>query len=131
MKLEVSRDSRWGTRLLPEAIRVIGAHLARACGGSDRGTNARYRGNAGIATFFFNSTHQTPFPPTEVSANQGLRKVGPDTVVEKLDQPPVPCAPSARPGRAQGADARREARVCAPGCAPENPENAPPHPHAP
>eukprot|EP00661_Eupelagonemidae_sp_cell13_P016934 gene16934-biopygen5306 len=84
MKLGVSRDSRWKTRLLPEAIRIIGPHLARACGGSDRGAKARDRG--------------------------GLRKVGPDTVVEKLDQPPVPSAPSARPGRAPGGGRTRDAR---------------------
>eukprot|EP00661_Eupelagonemidae_sp_cell13_P025883 gene25883-biopygen6035 len=39
-----------------------------------------------------------------------------------------PPPPRARAARRVGADARREARICAPGCAPENPEISDPHP---
>eukprot|EP00661_Eupelagonemidae_sp_cell13_P024309 gene24309-biopygen23885 len=41
MNLRVSRDSRWKARLLPELIRIIGPHFARAGGGSHRGANSR------------------------------------------------------------------------------------------
>eukprot|EP00661_Eupelagonemidae_sp_cell13_P017059 gene17059-biopygen20337 len=57
----------------------------------------------------------TPFPHC-----QECTKVWPEAVVGKLGQPPVPSAPSARrAARRVGADARREGRVCALGCAPE------------
>eukprot|EP00661_Eupelagonemidae_sp_cell13_P009526 gene9526-biopygen6205 len=36
-----SRDSRWEARLLPEPIRIIGPHFARAGCASHRGANLR------------------------------------------------------------------------------------------
>eukprot|EP00661_Eupelagonemidae_sp_cell13_P007501 gene7501-biopygen18051 len=45
----------------------------------------------------------TPFPPT--GRQEGTGRC-PETVVERLDQPPVPSAPSARPGRAPGGGGR-------------------------
>eukprot|EP00661_Eupelagonemidae_sp_cell13_P009375 gene9375-biopygen22714 len=41
MGLKGSRDSRWEARLLPELIRIIGPHCARAGCGSHRGANSR------------------------------------------------------------------------------------------
>eukprot|EP00661_Eupelagonemidae_sp_cell13_P008781 gene8781-biopygen6151 len=41
MRLKGSRDSRWEARLLPELIRIIGPHFARAGCGSHRGANSR------------------------------------------------------------------------------------------
>eukprot|EP00661_Eupelagonemidae_sp_cell13_P009244 gene9244-biopygen22699 len=69
-----------------------------------------------------------PIPPTGRQEGTGLC---PETVVGKLGQSPIPSPPRARAARRVGADARREAWIYAPGCAPENHENADPPPRAP
>eukprot|EP00661_Eupelagonemidae_sp_cell13_P019394 gene19394-biopygen16044 len=80
--------------------------------------------------FLLNPRAWTPFPPT---GRQDWGKVSSQTVVGKLDQPPVPSAPSARPGRAaggggraaRGADLRAGRR---PGKARKSPPPPPPPP---
>eukprot|EP00661_Eupelagonemidae_sp_cell13_P015463 gene15463-biopygen23190 len=81
-------------------------------------------------TSFFYTASPPPFPPT---GPQGLRKGCAGTVVGKLGQPPVPSAPSTRPGRAAGGGGRaaRGADLRA-GIRPGNPGNSrPPPPPAP
>eukprot|EP00661_Eupelagonemidae_sp_cell13_P022295 gene22295-biopygen17717 len=63
MSLGVSRDSRWKARLVPELIRIIGPHFARAGGGSHRGANSQTAGEMSAPRRLFEKTDPPPPPP--------------------------------------------------------------------
>eukprot|EP00661_Eupelagonemidae_sp_cell13_P024198 gene24198-biopygen19400 len=115
MTFGVSRDIRWEARLLPEAIRIICAPGARACGGPDRGAKA------GIPR---------SVAPTRDKMRK-VRKLQKNTgfVRDSTTKMPKKYIYAFLVYTGGGG---RAARICAPGCAPENPENPrPPHRTAP
>eukprot|EP00661_Eupelagonemidae_sp_cell13_P023620 gene23620-biopygen10366 len=108
----LSRDTRWHHMVVHHSTEVTqsGGHLfppgAEIENGETAKTQILYvisRPKCRMCDFLFYTAPPPPFPPT--GRQEGRRRC-PETVVGKLDQPPVPSTPSAHPGRAAGGGGR-------------------------